>query len=125
QRYFALQDGEKLTNRFLVVSNLATSHPSAIVAGNERVLRARLPDAKFFFDQDRKQRLEARLAKLRNIVYHNKIGTQAERVERLRVLELRVAPLLGADPGLADRAAALANAGLVTDMVGEFPELQG
>jgi glycyl-tRNA synthetase beta chain len=125
QRYFALADGGKLVNRFLVVSNLSTNDPSAIIAGNERVLRARLADAKFFFDQDRKQRLDARLAKLRGIVYHNKIGTQADRVERLRVLALRIAPLLGADPGLADRAAALAKADLVTDMVGEFPELQG
>src|SRR4030095_10454838 len=75
--------------------------------------------------QDRKQRLDARMPKLRSIVYHNKIGTQADRVERLRLLALRIAPLLGADPGLADRAAALAKADLVTDMVGEFPELQG
>ena len=126
QRYFAMaDDAGKLVNRFLVVSNLATSDPSAIVAGNERVLRARLADAKFFFEQDRKQRLEARLPKLRSIVYHNKIGTQADRVERVRVLALRIAPLLNADPGLADRAAALAKADLVTDMVGEFPELQG
>ena len=126
QRYFALaDDAGKLVNRFLLVSNLAASDPSAIVAGNERVLRARLADAKFFFDQDRKQKLEARLPKLRSIVYHNKIGTQAERMDRLQLLALRIAPLLGADPALADRAGALAKADLVTDMVGEFPELQG
>jgi glycyl-tRNA synthetase beta chain len=126
QRYFALaDDAGNLTNRFLVVSNLATSDPSAIVSGNERVLRARLADARFFFDQDRKQKLESRLPKLASIVYHNKIGTQAQRVERLRTLALRIAPLVGADPDLADRAAALAKADLVTDMVGEFPELQG
>ena len=126
QRYFALKDAAgNLINRFLVVSNLATSHPSAIVAGNERVLRARLADAKFFFDQDRKQRLDARLPKLAGIVYHNKLGSQAQRVERVRTLALRIAPLLGADPALADRAGALAKADLVTDMVGEFPELQG
>ena len=126
QRYFALaDDAGKLVNRFLVVSNLETRDPAAIVAGNERVLRARLADAKFFFDQDRRQRLEARLPKLRGIVYHNKLGTLADRVDRLRVLAHRIAPMLGADPGLADRAAALAKADLVTDMVGEFPELQG
>jgi len=89
------------------------------------VLRARLADAKFFFDQDRKQKLESRVPRLATIVYHNKLGTQAARVERLRLLALRIAPLLGADPGLADRAGALAKADLVTDMVGEFPELQG
>jgi glycyl-tRNA synthetase beta chain len=126
QRYFAMaDDAGKLVNRFLVVSNLATRDPSSIVGGNERVLRARLADAKFFFDQDRKLRLDARLPKLASIVYHNKLGTQAARVERLRLLALRIAPLLGADPGLADRAGALAKADLVTEMVGEFPELQG
>ncbi len=126
QRYFALaDDAGKLVNRFLVVSNLQTRDPSRIVAGNERVLRARLADAKFFFDQDRKQKLESRVPRLASIVYHNKLGTQAARVERLRLLALRIAPLLGADPGLADRAGALAKADLVTDMVGEFPELQG
>jgi len=126
QRYFALEDDAKrLTNRFLVVSNIETRDPAAIVAGNERVLRARLADAKFFYDQDRKLRLDARVDRLRSIVYHNKIGTQAERVDRLRFLANRIAPLLGADPSQADRAAALAKADLVTDMVGEFPELQG
>jgi glycyl-tRNA synthetase beta chain len=126
QRYFAMaDDAGKLVARFLVVGNLATNDASAIISGNERVLRARLADAKFFFDQDRKQRLDARLPKLSSIVYHNKIGTQAQRVERLRTLALRIAPLFGVDPSLAERAAALAKADLVTDMVGEFPELQG
>ncbi|MFO1304265.1 MAG: glycine--tRNA ligase subunit beta [Burkholderiales bacterium] len=126
QRYFALaDDAGKLVNRFLVVSNLATEDPSAIVGGNERVLRARLADAKFFFDQDRKQSLASRLPKLRGIVYHNKIGTQAERTDRLQSLARAIAPLVGADADRAARAATLAKADLVTDMVGEFPELQG
>ncbi len=126
QRYFALADASgKLVNRFLLVSNLETRDPSAIISGNERVLRARLADAKFFFDQDRKQRLEARVAKLRSVIHHNKLGTQAERVERLRFLATKIAPLIGADAIEADRAALLAKADLVTDMVGEFPELQG
>jgi len=126
QRYFALADDDgRLVNRFLLVSNLETQDPHAIVAGNERVLRARLADAKFFFDQDRRQRLDARVDRLRSVVHHNKLGTQAQRVERLRVLAARIAPLVGADAALAERAAALAKADLVTDMVGEFPELQG
>jgi glycyl-tRNA synthetase beta chain len=126
QRYFALaDDAGRLTNRFLLVSNLATRDPAAIVAGNERVLRARLADARFFFDQDRRQRLEARVERLRSVVHHNKLGSQAERVDRLRALAARIAPLVGADAALADRAALLAKADLVTDMVGEFPELQG
>ncbi len=126
QRYFALADDDgRLVNRFLLVSNLATQDPHAIVAGNERVLRARLADAKFFFDQDRRQRLDARVDRLRSVVHHNKLGTQAQRVDRLRVLAARIAPLVGADAALAERAAALAKADLVTDMVGEFPELQG
>ena len=126
QRYFALaDDAGRLGNRFLLVSNLATRDASAIVAGNERVLRARLADAKFFFDQDRRQRLEARVGRLASVVHHNKLGSQAQRVDRLRALAVRIAPLLGADAALADRAALLAKADLVTDMVGEFPELQG
>ncbi|MCC7216372.1 MAG: glycine--tRNA ligase subunit beta [Burkholderiales bacterium] len=126
QRYFALADDSgTLGNRFLLVSNLATHDPSAIVAGNERVLRARLADAKFFFDQDRRQRLEARVGRLASVVHHNKLGSQAQRVDRLRALATRIAPLVGADTALADRAALLAKADLVTDMVGEFPELQG
>jgi glycyl-tRNA synthetase beta chain len=126
QRYFALEDDAgRLVNRFLVVSNLKTHDPSAIINGNERVLRARLADAKFFFDQDRKQRLDTRVDRLRSIVYHNKLGTQAERVDRLRILAKRIAPMLGAEASAADRAAQLAKADLVTEMVGEFPELQG
>src|SRR5204863_1266008 len=97
----------------------------AIVAGNERVLRARLADAKFFFDQDRKKRLDTRLPRLASVVYHQKLGTQAERIARLRAIAKAIAAPLGADPSQVDRAAMLAKADLVTDMVGEFPELQG
>jgi glycyl-tRNA synthetase beta chain len=126
QKYFALADASgRLEPRFLLVSNLAADDPAAIVGGNERVLRARLADARFFFDQDRKARLESRLPRLDAIVYHNKLGTQGERVRRLRAIAARIAPGVGADPGEADRAAMLAKADLVTDMVGEFPELQG
>ncbi len=126
QKYFALADAHgKLSHRFLLVSNLATGDPSAIVRGNERVLRARLADAKFFYDHDRKARLESRVERLRIVVYHNRLGTQAERVERIRFVARRIAPPIGADPAQADRAALLAKADLTTDMVGEFPELQG
>ena len=126
QKYFALADDHgKLVSRFLLVSNLAAQDPRAIVSGNERVLRARLADAKFFFDQDRRQRLDARVDRLRGVVHHNKLGSQAQRVDRLRALAARIAPLVGADAAPAERAAALAKADLVTDMVGEFPELQG
>jgi len=126
QKYFALTDAHgKMRARFLVVSNLATRDPGAIVAGNERVLRARLADAKFFFDQDRKQRLDARLPRLSSVVYHQKLGTQAERIARVRAIAKSFAASLGADPSQVDRAAMLAKADLVTDMVGEFPELQG
>jgi glycyl-tRNA synthetase beta chain len=126
QKYFALADASgRLQNRFLLVSNLATSDPAAIIGGNERVLRARLADAKFFFDQDRRVRLESRLGKLDAVVYHNRIGTQRERVDRVRALAGRIAAMLGADRAAAERAALLAKADLVTDMVGEFPELQG
>ena len=126
QKYFALaDDAGRLVSRFLLVSNLETPDPRAIVAGNERVLRARLADAKFFFDQDRRQRLDARVERLAGIVHHNKLGSLGQRVERIRTLARALAPLLGADPAQADRAALLAKADLVTDMVGEFPELQG
>jgi glycyl-tRNA synthetase beta chain len=126
QKYFALADANgKLTNRFLIVSNIETRDPAAIVHGNERVLRARLADAKFFFDQDRKRRLETRVAALADIVYHNKLGTLAERVERLRFIARNIGPRIGATPADADRAALLSKADLVTEMVGEFPELQG
>ena len=126
QKYFALagEDG-KLIPRFLLVSNLETSEPGAIIEGNARVLRARLADARFFFDQDRKIRLEARVEKLATIVYHNKLGTQGERVARLAALSGVIADMISAHREQSIRAAQLAKADLTTDMVGEFPELQG
>jgi glycyl-tRNA synthetase beta chain len=115
-----------LANRFILVSNLAAADGGqAIVAGNERVVRARLADAKFFWETDRKVPLENRLEKLKGIVFHEKLGTQSERVERIAALSRELAPVVGADPDLAERAARLAKADLVTEMVGEFPELQG
>jgi glycyl-tRNA synthetase beta chain len=126
QRYFALAGADgRLQNRFLLVSNIDPRDPEAIVRGNERVLHARLADAKFFFDQDRKQTLESRLPRLDGIVYHHRLGSQGNRVVRLRLLAQRIAEELGSDPELAERAAMLAKADLVTEMVGEFPELQG
>ena len=126
QKYFAVADmAGKLTHRFLLVSNLAAKDPEAIVHGNERVLRARLADARFFYDQDRRERLASRVPRLAGIVYHNKLGSLGDRVERLRFLARNVGPRIGADHDQADRAAMLAKADLVTDMVGEFPELQG
>ena len=126
QKYFALTDANgKLRSRFLIVSNLATSDPSAIVGGNERVVRPRLSDAKFFFEQDKKKTLESRLPFLANVVYHNKLGTQAERSQRVMRLAGAIAKRLGYDMPLAERGALLAKADLLTDMVGEFPELQG
>jgi glycyl-tRNA synthetase beta chain len=126
QKYFALADASgALTARFLMVSNLAPHDSSAIVHGNERVLRARLADARFFFDQDRREPLASRVESLRAIVYHNKLGSLGDRVERLRFLARNIGPRIGADHALSDRAAQLAKADLVTDMVGEFPELQG
>lgn len=126
QKYFPLLDQQgKLINRFLLVSNLQSSDPSAIVHGNERVLRARLSDARFFFEQDQKQRLDSRVPRLADVVYHNKLGSQLERVERLQCIAGGIAAALGADVDAAKRAAYLAKADLVSDMVGEFPELQG
>ena len=126
QKYFALADANgKLRNRFLLVSNLQADDPSAIVSGNERVLRARLADAKFFYDQDRKQKLEARLPALKNVVYHNKLGSLFERVERLEKIAGFIAQQLRADAALTARAARLMKCDLLTDMVSEFPELQG
>ena len=126
QKYFALTDANgKLRSRFLIVSNLATDDPSAIIGGNERVVRPRLSDAKFFFEQDKKKTLESRLPQLANVVYHNKLGTQAERSERVTKLATSIAKRLGYDVALAERGARLAKADLLTDMVGEFPELQG
>ena len=126
QKYFALTDAAgKLRSRFLIVSNIATDDPTAIVGGNERVVRPRLSDAKFFFEQDKKKTLESRLPLLSNVVYHNKLGTQAERSERVTKLATSIAKRLGFDVQLAERGARLSKADLLTDMVGEFPELQG
>ena len=126
QKYFPLLDANgKLMNRFLLVSNLEAADPSHIIHGNERVLRARLSDAEFFYKQDQKNTLESRLPKLANVVYHNKIGSQAERIERLQSIAAHIAAALRADRAQAERAARLAKADLVTEMVGEFPELQG
>jgi glycyl-tRNA synthetase beta chain len=126
QKYFPLLDAQgKLTNRYLIVSNLASKDPGQIVHGNGRVLRARLSDAKFFYEQDQKHRLDSRLQRMANVVYHNKIGSQLERITRLESVAAQIAELLGFDAALAARAAHLAKADLVTDMVGEFPELQG
>jgi len=126
QKYFALTDADgKLRSRFLIVSNIATDDPSAIVGGNERVVRPRLSDAKFFFEQDKKKTLESRLPALSNVVYHNKLGSQAERSERVTKLAMYIATRLGFDASLAERGARLSKADLLTDMVGEFPELQG
>ena len=126
QKYFPLLDSNgKLMNRFLLVSNLEAADPRYIVGGNERVLRARLSDAKFFYEQDQKHRLDSRLPRLEHVVYHNKIGNQLERITRLTSIASAIAAKLGADSSLAGRAAYLAKADLVSDMVGEFPELQG
>jgi len=127
QRYFALQDAQcRLLNRFLLVSHLeANDGGAAIVAGNARVVRARLADAKFFFDQDRKRTLESRLPLLANVIYHAKLGSQLERVERITGIAVEIAKQLGVDRTHVERAARLAKADLRTEMVGEFPELQG
>jgi len=146
QKYFPLLDAEgRLTHRFLVVSNISPQDPSAVIQGNERVVRPRLADAKFFFDQDRKKTLVSRVEQLGKVVYHNQLGTQGERVERVRAIARAIGEQLF--PALAERhqvdgtqdaeivqdylmtcvdnAALLAKTDLVTDMVGEFPELQG
>jgi glycyl-tRNA synthetase beta chain len=133
QKYFAMTDAAgKLVNQFLIVSNIETATPDSIISGNERVVRPRLADARFFFTQDRKKKLIDRVPELGKVVYHNKLGNQLERVERVRLIAKRIAGLLInrglATPelaGLAERAALLAKADLLTDMVGEFPELQG
>lgn len=128
QKYFPLLDAKgKLTNKFLVVSNIRPQDASAVTGGNERVVRPRLADAKFFFDQDRKKTLESRVAGLAKVVYHNKLGTQGERIERVRAIAKVIGAQLGSDhlAHEADVAARLAKADLLTDMVGEFPELQG
>ena len=128
QKYFPLLDAQgKLTNQFLVVSNIRPDDASAVIGGNERVVRPRLADAKFFFDQDRKKSLESRVPALSKVVYHNKLGTQGERMERVCAIAETIGLQLGG-PELAASsllAARLAKTDLVTDMVGEFPELQG
>ncbi len=154
QKYFPLLDAQgKLTNRFLVVSNITPEDASAVIGGNERVVRPRLADAKFFFDQDRKKTLESRVPGLDRVVYHNKLGTQGQRSERVRAIARSIAEAMDASSGMADQAtghitgntdpviasevrqstliqavdaaARLAKTDLLTDMVGEFPELQG
>ena len=129
QKYFPLLDAAgKLTNQFLIVSNIRPADPSRVIEGNERVVRPRLADAKFFFDQDRKQTLESRVAGLDKVVYHGKLGSQGERVTRVRSIATAIAKAAYAHETLladVDRAALLAKADLATDMVGEFPELQG
>ncbi|UUE92271.1 glycine--tRNA ligase subunit beta [Comamonas thiooxydans] len=128
QKYFPLLDANgKLTHQFLIVSNIQPQDASAVVGGNERVVRPRLADAKFFFDQDRKKTLASRVEQLDKVVYHNKLGTQGERIARVRAIAKSIAQQLGNSElcRLADQAAMLAKTDLVTDMVGEFPELQG
>ena len=128
QKCFVLRDPKtaQLANKFILVANIeAEDGGKAIVAGNERVIRARLSDAKFFYETDLKTRLEDRLAKFKHIVFHEKLGTQAERIERIEQLAAELAPIVGADVEKAKRAARLAKADLLTEVVGEFPELQG
>ncbi len=128
QKCFVLRDPQtaQLVDKFILVANIeARDGGKAIVAGNERVIRARLSDAKFFYETDLKTRLEDRLPKFEHIVFHEKLGTQAERIDRIERLAVELAPLVGADVAKVRRAAKLAKADLLTDVVGEFPELQG
>ncbi len=128
QKCFVLRDPQaaKLVNRFILVANTeAKDGGKAIVAGNERVIRARLSDAKFFYDTDLKVKLEDRLDKFKGIVFHEKLGTQADRIARIEKLAAELAPMVGADKAKAQRAARLCKADLLTEMVGEFPEVQG
>jgi glycyl-tRNA synthetase beta chain len=128
QKCFVVRDPRsgKLANKFVLVSNIeATDGGKAIVAGNERVIRARLSDATFFYETDLKTKLEDRLEKFKHIIFHEKLGTQAERIERIEKLAVELAPLVGADVEKTKRAARLAKADLLTEVVGEFPELQG
>ncbi len=130
QKYFPLLDqagdnAGKLLNKFLIVSNMQVDDPQHIIGGNARVVRPRLSDARFFYNQDRKHSLASRLEKLGSVVYHNQLGSVLQRVERLEGLAQKIAVHLGANASLAARAARLAKADLVSDMVGEFPELQG
>ena len=127
QKYFPLLKDGKLTNKFLVVSNISPADASAVIGGNERVVRPRLADAKFFFDQDRKKSLADRIPGLAKVVYHNKLGTQGERAQRVAAIASAIGQQLGGEAlaRQADQAALLSKADLLTDMVGEFPELQG
>ena len=128
QKCFVLRDPQsaKLVDKFILVANMeASDGGKAIVAGNERVIRARLSDAKFFYETDLKTKLEDRLPKFEQIVFHEKLGTQAERIARIARLAKELAPIVKADPGKAERAARLCKADLLTEVVGEFPELQG
>ncbi len=128
QKYFPLLDAAgKLSNKFLIVSNIKPKDARLVIGGNERVVRPRLADAKFFYDQDRKKPLDARVLGLSRVVYHNKLGTQGERVERVQAIARAIGLQLGGEElaRQADQAALLAKADLLTDMVGEFPELQG
>ncbi|MBU3657707.1 MAG: glycine--tRNA ligase subunit beta [Rhodocyclaceae bacterium] len=126
QKYFPLLDNTgKLRNQFLIVSNMQVADPRHIIGGNQRVVRPRLSDARFFFTQDRKEPLASRIAKLGNVVYHNKLGTQLDRLLRVQNLATQIGHAISADTTHVARAAELAKADLVTDMVGEFPELQG
>ena len=128
QKCFVVSDPKtgKLTNKFILTANIeASDGGSAIIAGNERVIRARLSDAKFFYETDRKTKLEDRLPKFESIVFHEKLGTQGGRIKRIERLAAEIAPLVGADVEKAKRAAHLAKADLLTEVVGEFPELQG
>jgi len=126
QKYFPLFDGKgKLQNRFLIVSNMQVADPKHIIGGNQRVVRPRLADARFFYTQDRKKKLDSRIAALDAVVYHNKLGSMGERVRRLERLAGAIATRLHAKSDFAARAALLAKADLASDMVGEFPELQG
>ncbi|MBU3612326.1 glycine--tRNA ligase subunit beta [Polynucleobacter sp. MG-27-Goln-C1] len=126
QKYFALTDKQgKLRNRFLIVSNIETDKPEAIISGNERVVRPRLSDARFFFQQDQKRPLASRVADLGKVVYHNQLGNQLDRTKRVQGIAVGIAKALSADEALASRAAEIAKTDLLTDMVGEFPELQG
>ena len=126
QKYFAMTDDKgALVNEFLVVSNLLTDDPSQIIEGNARVVRPRLADAQFFFEQDKKRSLDEMVGKLQSVVYHNKLGSQGARVARVQAIAAYLAEQLGANVADAKRAAYIAKADLVSDMVGEFPELQG
>jgi len=131
QKYFALtDDAGKLKNRFLIVSNIETQRAEGIISGNERVIRPRLSDARFFFQQDKKRSLESRIADLAKVVYHNQLGNQLERMGRVQAIAIHIANQIheagiGIDPKTVSRAAELAKTDLLSDMVGEFPELQG